>query len=72
MYIERVFRAAEILEYKASEQQLVYRSVMKFHSSILAHAAFVDKPRYHTVDLIEEKFSVAKKRQRIERTFQLS
>ena len=54
-YIEQVFLAAEFLEYKASEQQLVDRIVMKFHPSILAHAAFLDKPRslkalYRVVD----------------------
>jgi len=77
MYIEQVFRAADFLEYKGSEQQLVYRIVMNFHPSILAHAAFLVKPRslkemYHIVGLIEEKFRVLKERQRMEWPSQLS
>jgi len=64
MYIEQVFRAADFLAYKASGQQLVYRIVMKFHPSILAHADFLDKPRslkdmYHIAGLVDETFTVA-------------
>jgi hypothetical protein len=44
-YIQQVFRAANFLGYDASEQQLVDRIVMNFHPSILAHAAFLDRPR---------------------------
>jgi hypothetical protein len=44
---------------------------MNFHPSILAHAAFVDKPcslkeLQRVVGLIEEKSAVAKERQRVE------
>jgi len=67
-YTDQVFRAASFLEYDANEQQLVDRIVMNFHPSILAHAAFLDKPRslkelYRVVGLIEQKFAVAKERQ---------
>jgi hypothetical protein len=44
-YVDQVFRTAGFLEYHASEQQLVDRIVMSFHPNILAHAAFLDKPR---------------------------
>jgi hypothetical protein len=44
-YTEQGFLAAEFLESKASEQPLVDRIAMHFHPSILAHAAFLDKPR---------------------------
>jgi hypothetical protein len=42
---------------------------MNFHPSVLAQAAFLDKPRslmelYSVVGLIEEKFSVAEERRR--------
>jgi hypothetical protein len=70
-YIEQVFGAARFLQYDASESELVDRVVMNFHPSILAHAAFVEKPcslkeRQRVVGLIEEKFAVAKERQRVE------
>jgi hypothetical protein len=70
-FIEQVFRAAEFLRYGASEQQLVDRIVMNFHPSVLAQAAFLDKPRslkelYNVVGLIEEKFSVAGEQRRME------
>jgi hypothetical protein len=76
-YIGPVFRAAGFLEYDASEQQLVDRVVMNFHPGILAHAAFLDKPRslkdlYRVVGLIEEKFAVAKERQRVEKPVHLA
>jgi len=75
-YIDQVFRAAVFLEYDANEQQPVDRIVMNFHPSILAHAAFLDKPRslkelYRVVGLIE-KFAVAKERQRVQKPFHLS
>jgi hypothetical protein len=70
-YIEQVFGAARFLQYKASESELVDRVVMNFHPSILAHAAFVEKPcslkeLQRVVGLIKEKFVVAKERQRVE------
>ena len=76
-YIDQVFWAAGFLEYNASEKQLADRIVMNFHPSILARAAFLDKPRslkelYRMVGLIEEKFSVAKERERVEKPFNLS
>lgn len=40
------FIGLNIKEYKGSEQQLVYRIVMNFHPSILAHAAFLNKQRF--------------------------
>jgi hypothetical protein len=68
-YIGQVFRAANFPRYDASEQQLVGRIVMNFHPSILAHAAFLDRPRsreelHKVVCLIEEKSAVANERQR--------
>jgi len=61
VYMQQVFLAAEFLKYNASEQQLVDRTLMNFHPSILAHAAFLDTPRsvkdmYRVVGLIAEKF----------------
>jgi hypothetical protein len=44
-YIEQVFRAAGFLGYNASEQQLVDRIIMNSHPNILAHAAFLERPR---------------------------
>jgi len=45
--------------------------VMNLHPSISAHTALLDRPRsfkdlYRVVGLIEEKFSVARERQRVE------
>jgi hypothetical protein len=70
-YIDRVFKAAEFLKYGASEQQLVDRIIMNFHPGVLAQAAFLDGPRslkelYNVVGLLEEKFSVAGERRRME------
>jgi hypothetical protein len=50
---------------------------MNFNPSTLAHSAFLDKPRslkdlYRVVGLTEEKFSVAKERQRMKGTTQRS
>jgi hypothetical protein len=68
-YIEQVFRAANFLRYDSSEQQLVDRIVMNFYPSILAHAAFLDRPRFHeelhkVVGLIKEKSAIANEWQR--------
>jgi len=51
------------------EQQLVDRAIMNLRPSILAQAAFLERPRsreklYSAVGLIEEKVSVLKERQR--------
>ena len=45
-YIEWVFRAANFLRYQASEQELVDCILMNFHPSVLAHAAFLERPRF--------------------------
>jgi hypothetical protein len=64
-YIEQVFSAAKFLRYGAREQELVDRVVMNFHPNILAHAAFIDRPRtlkelYQVVGIVEEKLAVAR------------
>jgi hypothetical protein len=51
------------------EQQLVDRILMNLHPSILAHTAFLDRPRsrkelYGAVAMIEEKVAALKERQR--------
>ena len=68
-YVDRVFTAARFLQYEAEEEQLIDRIVMNLHPTILAHAAFLDRPRSRqelitAVGLIEEKFSVLRERQR--------
>ena len=44
-YVDQVFAASKILEYEAGEEQLVDRIVMNLHHSILAHTAFLERPR---------------------------
>jgi hypothetical protein len=68
-YIDKVLSAAKFLGYGADEQQLVDRIIMNLHPSILAQAAFLEKPHsraqlYSAVGLIEERFSVLRERQR--------
>jgi hypothetical protein len=68
-YIDKVFAAAKFLGYATDEQQLVDRIVMNLHPSILAQAAFLERPHsraqlYSAVGLIEERFSVLRERQR--------
>ena len=68
-YVEGVFAAAKFLQYGADEEQLVGRIVMNLHPTILAHAAFLDKPHSRqelldAIGLIEEKFSVLKEREK--------
>ena len=63
--IEWVFRAANFLRYQASEQELVYRILMNFHPSVLAHAAFLERPRsrkelLRVVGLVEERTAIAR------------
>jgi len=70
-YIDQVFGAARFLQYEATETELVDRVVMNFHSSILTHAAFINKPvslteLHRVVGVIEEKSAVAKERERVE------
>jgi len=72
-YIEWVFRAANFLRYQASEQELVDRILMNLHPSVLAHAAFLERPRsrrelLRVVGLVEERAAVARERQRVEPT----
>ena len=68
-YIDHVFTAAEFLKYDANEQQLVDRVIMNLHPSVLAHAAFLERPHsrkdlYNAAGLIQEKCSVMRERQR--------
>jgi hypothetical protein len=67
-YIDEVFTAAEFLEYDATESVLVNRIVTNFHPEILAHAAFLDRPKslkdlYALVNIIEEKQTVVRERE---------
>jgi hypothetical protein len=70
-FIDQVFQAAGFLLYEATEPQLVERVVMNLHPDILKEAAFLDKPcsreeLIRVVNLIEERFSVARERQKLE------
>jgi hypothetical protein len=70
VYIDKLFQAAEFLQYEATEPQLVDRVVMKLHPHVLSQAAFLEKTRlrkdlYRLVGLFEEKFSVLKERVRL-------
>jgi hypothetical protein len=61
-YVSKVFAAASFLQYEAVEEEFVGRIVMNLHPTVLAHSAFLDRPRsrkdlINTVGLIE-KFSV--------------
>ena len=65
VYLEQGCQAAEVLQYEASQQQLVNRVQMNVHLDILGQAAFLDRPRslkelYRVVGLIEENVSVLK------------
>ena len=69
VYIDRVFQAADFLQYSATEQQIVERLIMYFHPDVLSQAAFLDKPRsrrelYHVIGLVEERFAVQHERER--------
>jgi len=60
--VSKVFAAASFLQYEAVEEEFVGRIVMNLHPTVLAHSAFLDRPRsrkdlINTVGLIE-KFSV--------------
>ena len=70
-YVEQVSGAARFLQYESSESELVDRVLMNFHPSVIAYAAFVDKPSslkelQRVVGLIEEKSAVANERRRVE------
>jgi len=43
-YIDQVFTTAEFLKYDADEQQLVDRIIMNLYPSVLAQAAFLERP----------------------------
>lgn len=65
------FRAADFLGYEASERHLVDRVGMNSLPSILAHAAFLDKPRSlnelcNVIVVIEETFLFVEERRRNE------
>jgi hypothetical protein len=52
---------------------LLNRVVMNVHPNVLAHAAFIDRPRtfkklYQVVGIVEEKLAVAQERQRLQST----
>jgi hypothetical protein len=62
-YVEQIFDTAKFLEYGADEQEFVNRVVTNLHPSVLAHAAFMDRP--HTkaellriIETLEERASV--------------
>jgi len=70
-YIDRVFQAAECLQYEASEAQLVERIVMNLHPDILKQAAFLDKPTTRkelrcVIGLVEERIAIAAERRRLD------
>ena len=67
-----IIATADVLQYAASEQQLVDRTVMNLDPSVLSHAAFLERPRSRgelvsTVGLIEEKDSMQRERERSEK-----
>jgi hypothetical protein len=68
-YVE-IFQAADFLQYEATEQQLVDRLVMNFHSDILRQTAFLDKPRsvqdLHRVAGLGKHLPYGIKRRRLE------
>jgi hypothetical protein len=70
-YVEQIFGTAKFLEYSASEPELVDRIVMNLHPTILAHAAFVDRPHsreqlYNVIEIMKERSSVTAERKRQE------
>jgi hypothetical protein len=76
-YVIMVFSAAGFLQYEAVEDDLVGRIVMNLHPTVLAHAAFLERPRsrkylINAVGLIEEKFSVLMERKRAQSTVAMS
>jgi hypothetical protein len=67
-FIKEVVDAAEILQYRASEEEIVDRSLMNLHPDLIAKAAFLLRPGSHReltdmVSLIEEKMAVLGERQ---------
>jgi len=62
-YVDRVFAAENFLQYKAEEEQLIAHVQMNLHPTVLAHSAFLERPRtrkelINALGLLEEKFSV--------------
>jgi hypothetical protein len=76
-YIDDVFKAAEYLQYDASEEQLVDRVLMNLHPAVLAQSSFLDRPRsckelLQVVGLIEERAAVAQERSKMEESKRFS
>jgi hypothetical protein len=68
-FIKEVVDAAEFLQYRTSEGEIVDRILMTLHLDILAQAAFLPRPGSYRelrdmVGLIEEKMAVLAERQR--------
>jgi hypothetical protein len=43
--VSKVFEFAGFLQYGAAEEELVEQIVMNLHPTVLAHAAFLERPR---------------------------
>ena len=76
-YESKVFAASNFLQYEAVEEEMVGRIVMNLHPTVLAHAAFLDRPRsrkdlINAVGLIEESFSVLRERKRTQSNVAMS
>jgi hypothetical protein len=69
-FIKEVVDAAEFLQHRASEGEIVDRILMNLHLDILAQAAFLPRPGSYTelrdmVGLIEERMAVLVEHQRL-------
>jgi hypothetical protein len=69
IYVNQVFRAAEFLQYDATEVQLVDRVVINLHPEFLVQAALLEKPHSRkdldrAVGLIQERCFVREERDR--------
>jgi len=76
-YVSKLFAAAGFLQYEAVEEELLGRIVMNRHPTVLAHAAFLDRPRswkefINAVRLVEEMFSVLREGKRAQSTVAMS
>jgi len=72
-YVARVFVAANFLQNKAEEEQLVARDLMNLHPTVLAHSAFSERPRtrkelINALGLIEGVFSLLRERVKTHQT----
>jgi hypothetical protein len=68
-FIKEVLDAAEFLQYRASEGEIMDRSLMKLHPYILAQAVFLPRPGSYRelrdmVGLIEERMTILAERKR--------